>query len=100
MMMSSAAVPSAIWSAFVPGNGFDLEANKSTAKVSPAAKGFVSKGIRETFIPAVKIKMAVSPKALPATRVTPVISPGKAVGRMTLRKVCHIVAPKAKLASL
>ena len=50
-------------------------------------------------LPAVSIKAAVSPIALPADKMTPVIMPGKAAGMITFCMVCHLPAPKAKLFS-
>ena len=43
---------------------------------------------------------AVSPKALAKLIIPPVIQPGRAVGKTTLQIVCHLLAPKARLASL
>ncbi len=56
-------------------------------------------GMVETFPVAIRTVM-VSPKALPRPSITAAISPGEAAGKVTLNRVCHLLAPSANEASL
>ena len=61
-------------------------------------KDFGMPGVKNAA--AVNIIGAVSPETFAVPRIDPVRIPGIAVGRITLRIVCHFVAPHARDASL
>src|SRR2546421_5670131 len=49
--------------------------------------------------PMVKTRAAVSPITFPAERISPVTRAGRAEGKTTVRIMCHLLEPRARLAS-